>query len=96
MLDAWLRELSKACEMYAEARRLQEVAELEEMQTGNSMNPPTVPTQIEEDSAAAALSFDLSSINEPTVMSDDSLLLVASDSKNLNEMSRIEETTTLG
>lgn len=96
MLDAWLRELSKACEMYAEARRLQEVAELEEMQTGNSMNPPTVPTQMEEDSAAAALSFDLSSINEPTVMSDDSLLLVASDSKNLNEISRIEETTTLG
>jgi hypothetical protein len=98
MLDAWLRELGKACEMYAEARRLQEAAELEEMQTGNSVVPPAVPTQTEEVLAATtatALSSDVSSIMEPAARSEDSLSLIASDTKNMSGNSHVEDSTSL-
>jgi hypothetical protein len=37
MFEAWIRELGSACELYAEARRLQHEAELEELQAEQAL-----------------------------------------------------------
>ena len=72
MLDAWFRELNIACEMYIEARRLKEAAELEEMQSEIAINAAIAPKHTEELPDVSSLVSDVSNTVVQVVVNDDS------------------------